>query len=213
MNNLKFSAAALALALAVGAPVAGTSEFSAYAKDSGVHLKAGATVYDPSGGVVGTIESVKDNVAVVATGTHNVPLGTASFGAGAKGPTLAMTKAQLDAAAAKAEADAASAAAAQIQPGVVVYDKNNEKLGTVKQVEASVITLTISNGDVKLPRNAFGPGKKGISVGVTAAQLASALAAAKPAAATSTSTTTSTSTSATTATTKPAKSSKKSSGK
>lgn len=203
MNNLKLPAAALALALAVGVPVAGVSEFSAVAKkDEAVRLKTGATVYDPSGAVVGTIESIKGDIAVVATGANKVPLGTSSFGAGAKGPTLAVTKAQLDATAAKATADATAAASAQIQPGAVVYGTDNDKVGTVKAVDAQHITLTTATGDAKLPRNAFGIGKKGVTVGVTSAQLEAAVAAAKPAgaAAATTSATTTASASAPTVT-------------
>jgi hypothetical protein len=70
-------------------------------------VAVGATVKDTSGGTVGTIESVDGQYAVLATTKNKVRLPVSSFGKGADGPILAMTQAQVDAAAASAAAKTA----------------------------------------------------------------------------------------------------------
>src|SRR5690606_19447043 len=62
-------------------------------------IQAGATGRDQSGGMVGTIESVSAEGAVVSTGTVRAQVPIASFGKNGQGLVLAMTKAQLEAAA------------------------------------------------------------------------------------------------------------------
>lgn len=62
-------------------------------------IQAGASVRDQSGGMVGTIESVSAEGAVVSTGTVRAQVPIASFGKNGQGLVLAMTKAQLEAAA------------------------------------------------------------------------------------------------------------------
>jgi hypothetical protein len=62
-------------------------------------IQAGASVRDQSGGMVGTIESVSAQGAVVSTGTVRAQVPITSFGKNAQGLVLAMTKAQLEAAA------------------------------------------------------------------------------------------------------------------
>jgi hypothetical protein len=60
--------------------------------------KAGDTLYDKTGEAVGTVESINGQNAVIATasGKATIPLGVLS--SGSKGPTIGMTKAELDAA-------------------------------------------------------------------------------------------------------------------
>ena len=65
-------------------------------------VTVGATVRDTNGGTVGKIESVDGQYAVLATTKSKVRLPLSSFGKGADGPVLAMTQAQVDAAAAAA---------------------------------------------------------------------------------------------------------------
>lgn len=66
----------------------------------------GATVFDVSGGEVGTVESVSGDLAVVSTGKNKARLPLSSFAAGEKGLLLGMTREQLDAAASAAAAGA-----------------------------------------------------------------------------------------------------------
>ncbi|MFD1951018.1 hypothetical protein ACFSGX_09600 [Sphingomonas arantia] len=71
-------------------------------------IKAGTTVMDASGGTVGKIEAVDGEFATVATTKNKVKLPVSSFAAGANGPVIGMTAAELDAAAAKAAPAAAA---------------------------------------------------------------------------------------------------------
>lgn len=73
--------------------------------------KAGDTVYDQAGEVIGTIEKVEGSNFVISTGTNRATLALASLGQGPKGPTLAMTKEQLDTAIQRAAAEAPAAEA------------------------------------------------------------------------------------------------------
>lgn len=60
--------------------------------------KAGDTIYDTAGEAVGTIESVDGTNAVISTGTAKATVPLSAFASGPKGPTIGMTKAQLEAA-------------------------------------------------------------------------------------------------------------------
>lgn len=62
-------------------------------------VTAGATVRDTEGELVGTVESVTASGAVVATGKSRVQIPVTSFGKNEEGLVLAMSKAELDAAA------------------------------------------------------------------------------------------------------------------
>src|SRR4051812_35999932 len=61
-------------------------------------VKAGVTVHDQKGGVVGKIESVDSEGAVVSTGTTKAKIPLSAIGKGDKGLMIAMTKSELDAA-------------------------------------------------------------------------------------------------------------------
>ena len=63
-------------------------------------VKSGDVVRDTAGTVVGKVESVNAEGAVIATGKSRVQVPLTGFGKGAQGLVIAMTKAQLEAAAA-----------------------------------------------------------------------------------------------------------------
>lgn len=138
---------------------------------------AGATVYDTQGGVVGTIEGVKGDLATVSTGKNKVSVPVSAFGTGEKGPVLAMTRDQLDAAASGAKADAAAELKAQLAPGQTIYDTAGMTVGTVESSDAEFVTITVDDQKVKVPVNAFTKGEKGATIGMTAAQVKAAAAA------------------------------------
>lgn len=94
---------AAAPAATAASPATSTSQTAAA---SGT-VAVGSTVKDTSGGTVGTIESVDGQYAVLATTKSKVRLPLSSFGKGTDGPILAMTQAQVDAAAASAAAKTA----------------------------------------------------------------------------------------------------------
>lgn len=142
----------------------------------------GATVYDSTGAVVGTVDSMAPGAAVINTGTNKVALPLNAIGPGAKGLTASMTKQQLDAAAAQAQAQAVSQMRAKLVPGAKVNGSAGAPVGTVKAADSEYVTLTTPKGDVKLPVNGFGPGPNDtIVIGLTAAQLDAAVAGAKAA--------------------------------
>lgn len=64
-------------------------------------VKAGATVHDTKGNAVGKIESVSSDSAVVSTGAARAEIPLTSFARNDKGLVIAMTKAELEAAAKK----------------------------------------------------------------------------------------------------------------
>ena len=60
-------------------------------------LSVGATVYDPSGGVVGTVEAFDAEFATVKLTGSTVKLPLAAFARGPKGPAIGETAASLEA--------------------------------------------------------------------------------------------------------------------
>ncbi|HLO21233.1 MAG TPA: hypothetical protein VK192_12160, partial [Sphingomicrobium sp.] len=64
-------------------------------------VKAGASVFDQNGGLVGKVESVSSKGAVVNTGKVKASIPVSSFAKNDKGLVIAMTKAEVDATAKK----------------------------------------------------------------------------------------------------------------
>ena len=62
-------------------------------------IVAGAKVYDNDGGLIGAIESVDAQGAVLATGAAKARVPVASFGKNRRGLTIGMTRAEFEAAA------------------------------------------------------------------------------------------------------------------
>ena len=74
-------------------------------------VAAGATVYGSDGAPVGKIASVAGGNAVVDTGSRKATLALNAFGSGPQGPTITVTKSQLEDAVAKATPPAPTAPA------------------------------------------------------------------------------------------------------
>jgi preprotein translocase subunit YajC len=176
-NTLAAAALMLAAAPALAqAPAAVTAAPAAA-------VAAGQTVHDTAGGVVGKIDKIEGQVAVVATGKNSVGLPLTSFAMGANGPIISMTRDQLDAAAASAAADAAAKDAAKITAGATVSDTAGGAVGTIKAVEGGFALLDTSAVQVKLPLASFAVKGDGLIVGMTKAQIEAAASASTPAAA------------------------------
>lgn len=154
---------------------------TAYAADAAVKVSVGATVSDTSGNPVGTIEQVNGDLAVLSTGKNKVSLPLNSFGQGANGPVIAMTRDQVDAAAAGATASAAATpSSAVVSKGAVVSDTTGAKVGTIEAVEGDFAVVATANSKVRLPVSAFGKGATGPVIAMSAAQLDAAAKAAAP---------------------------------
>lgn len=144
-------------------------------------LKVGAIIYDPQGAEVGKIDSIVNDVVIIDTGTHKAALAKASFGSGAKGPTVSLTKAQLDAQVAAAMEKAATALNAALVPGAPVHGKAGALIGTVKEVTGDQVVIDRASGPVSLTKQAFATDPRGVIISLTAQELdAAAKAAAAP---------------------------------
>ena len=164
------------------APATTAGQAAPAAAGAPVGPSVGATVYDTSGAVVGTIDSMTPTVAVISTGTNKVGIPLTSVGKGTNGPVIAMTKAQLDGAAQQQKDQGASQLKAALVPGATVNGAQGASLGaTVKTVDSQYVTLKTAKGDVRLPIGGFAlsPGG-GLMVGLTADQFATAVSGAAP---------------------------------
>ena len=130
-------------------------------------LRVGATVTDPAGGTVGTIIAIDGANLTLRTDKHEVPLPVSSFTATDSAVLFGMTQADLNAAVEAAEARAQAAFAV----GAVVRDRNNAVLGPVQALDGETVTIRLSNGLVRLPRNALAAGRDGLVTGATLAEL------------------------------------------
>ncbi|MBB4154017.1 hypothetical protein GGQ80_001927 [Sphingomonas jinjuensis] len=133
----------------------------------------GATIYDSAGVAIGQVTSVTADAAVVNTGTAQVALPLTSIGKGPSGPSIAMTKAALDAAAAAQQQQAKGALQSRLVAGTQVKGRNAQNvIGTIKSADAANVIVTASNGrDVQLPVSGFSAAPDGsIIIGLTAEQ-------------------------------------------
>lgn len=161
--------AAAALALA---GVSGT----AYAQAASV--QAGQTVYGSDGAEVGKIDKVDNGTAVVNTGTHTLGLTLDKFGKSPKGPTISVTKAQLDELVEKANADAAAKLDAALVVGAAVVDNTGAALGTIDKVDGDNIVLKTEKGPVSMTRKYFAMTNGALTALVTKDQVLASLDAA-----------------------------------
>jgi hypothetical protein len=162
-----FAAAALSLATLSGA---------AFAQAAGV--AAGATVYDPQGGTVGTIDKVENGNAILNTGAHTVALPLDKFATSEKGPVISVTKQQLDDLASQAEGQSAAQVDAALVAGAAVVDNAGVALGTIDKVDGDNIVLKTEKGAVTLTRKYFALNNGALTALVTKDQVLATLDAA-----------------------------------
>ena len=146
---------------------------------------AGATVTGPEGNAVGTIVSVEGGQAVIDTGKHKVPLGVDMYGQGEAGPTITVTKAQLDAMIDAQLAKAAADRDAALVVGAAAMDAEHAPLGTVLEINGDNIVVARGGDETKkvtLLREHFAGGDHGLMALLTNAQIDAAMAQAAPAA-------------------------------
>ena len=175
---LLLTSAAFFAATAVGAQTAAAPAAPVTAPT--VPVTPGATVYDANGGALGKIDSVSGADAIVDTGANKLAIPLASFGAGANGPVLAATKAQLDGAATQAADGAKAALMAKLVPGAEVRGQAGATvIGSIKSVAGDLVLVTTPNGDVNVPASAFKPGPTGLLLQMSADDFNKAVAATK----------------------------------
>ena len=160
--------------LAAAAAFAAAATFPAAAL---AQVAAGAKVYGPQGGEVGTIVSVEGGVATVDTGTYKAPLPENAFGKGENGPTITVTKAQLDEMMAAQVAETNAKRDAALVVGAAVVSPKGAALGTIKSVEGDAVVLDSPSGAVQLKREHFALDANGALMALfTAEQVAAAAA-------------------------------------
>lgn len=147
MNFARLTPQLAAAAALAAAAVAGP----AFAQDVAV----GATVYGPEGNAVGTIETVADGVVTLDTGAHKAPLPANAFGKGDKGPTITVTKAQLDGMIEQQLAAAAAQRDAALVAGAAVASAKGAPLGSVTSVDGDAVVVETADGPVELKREHF----------------------------------------------------------
>lgn len=173
---MKLLATLAAAGLCLGWASVGGAQTSPPAKAAAAPT-VGATVYDAQGAEVGKIESVANGNAVVFTGTSRATIPLASFGSSPKGPTLGMTRAQLDEAASKTAAAATEQLRARLTPGTEVRGTAGAVVATVKALDGDNVVLTTSKGEVRVAITGVGVSAQGVFIGMTQAQFDAAVAA------------------------------------
>lgn len=142
---------------------------------SATGVAVGATVYGPQGGEVGTIEQIDGNAVIVNTGKHKVTLGQEAFGEGTNGPTITVTKADLDAALDQQAAEAAMKLDAALVAGNPVVSAKGEPLGTIESVDGETVVLAREGRQVALKREHFGLSEAGLMAYFTIDQVEQAI--------------------------------------
>ena len=167
---MKFShlAAAAALALAgLAAP--------AFAEVPGV----GAKIFGSDGAEVGTVERIEGGNVVVNTGTLSAALPADAFGNSDKGPTITLTKAELEAAIRAANGEAQAELDAALVAGAEVYSADAVLLGKVTEIPADGnVIVELAGGPVALPRAQMALQDAKLTFRATAADVEAAAAAA-----------------------------------
>ncbi|MCJ2183052.1 hypothetical protein MTR62_10165 [Novosphingobium sp. 1949] len=107
----------------------------------------GAKVYDPAGAEVGTVEAVAGGVVTVNTGLARAGLPTSAFAMRDKGPTIGMTKAELEAAVNGAKAQQGEAKDAALVDGAAIKSNDGKVLGTIGKVEGDDVTMMLTDGN------------------------------------------------------------------
>lgn len=135
---------------------------------------AGATVTGPEGNAVGTIVSVDNGQAILDTGKHQVPLAVTMYGVGEAGPTITVTKAQLDGMIDAQLAEAAAKRDAALVVDAAVLSADGQPVGTVYTVDTEDMVIVQNDaGIVTLTRDNFAVNAEGaLMVLYTAADLA-----------------------------------------
>ncbi|RKF21930.1 hypothetical protein D6851_07925 [Altericroceibacterium spongiae] len=183
-TQMTATAAALALAPAMAhaqdaAPnTPSTSETPAAptASTATPNLTAGATVYGSDGNVIGTIESATSSVVTLNTGAHQIPLPTQIFAEGASGPTLNITKTELEAKVEEQMAQVNAQRDQALKEGAAVQTADNQPLGTIQSIEGENVVVERSEGPVTLPKEYFAVDASGtLMVRATAAQIEQAI--------------------------------------
>lgn len=182
LGTAVFPVAASAQQAATPPADAASASAPSSAPTPGAALAVGGAVYGPTGEEVGTVEAITGDAVVLNTGTAKATLAKASFGTSAKGVTIGMTKAQLEAAVQQAQAQASATLDSKLTPGTAVRSKDGQPIGKIASISGDSVVLDRTEGPVTLKKEMFTADQQGVMLGLTAAEFASAAHAATAAA-------------------------------
>jgi hypothetical protein len=165
-------------AATANAPTASDPGAATSTPSTSANLAVGTKVLDPQGGEVGTVASIAGDNVVLDTGTTKATLARSSFGTTPAGPTIGMTKAQLEAAVNQAKAQASTATDTALAPGAEVRSKDGQSVGKIASVNGDNVVVSRPEGPVTLKKANFTADQQGPLLGMTAAEFDSAAKAA-----------------------------------
>lgn len=167
------------VSLLATAPLAAQSASSAAQTSTGAassatpNVTAGATISDTSGAPVGTVTAVANGNATIDTGSVKVAVPVTSIAQRPNGLVMAMTKAQLEAAA------QAASKPVEIAVGNQVVGPQGNPVGSVTETNGDLVTVQMPSGKVQLPAKSFAQKAAGtLVIGMTPEQLEAAAKAA-----------------------------------
>lgn len=129
----------------------------------------GAKVYDSEGGDVGTVEAVEGDIVTVNTGTARAGLPMRAFAMRAKGPTIAMTKVQLETAASRESDRTRADLDTAIAVGATVKGSDGITIGTISAIAGDDVTVQMSSGSSAIiKKSTLGMRDGALAVGMTA---------------------------------------------
>ena len=156
--------------------IAALSTTSAAAQTANSTITPGMQVVDTSGGAVGSVIAINDNILTIKTDRHEAVIGTDSVTPHEGKLLFAMTQAEFNAAIDK---DIATANAALV-PGATVNGAAGTKVGTLDAIDAESATIKLESGNlVRIPRSGIRGTPQGDTViGLTSEQLEAEASAA-----------------------------------
>ena len=141
-------------------------------------IQPGAVIYGLDGAEIGTVAGEQDGVIVLKVGERMVPIDPAAISNGAAGPTIAVTRAELETqldermAAYEAELDAS------LKQGAQVQTVDNQQLGTIENVSGDAVAVQGSDGTINLPKASLALNNEGkVTVRATMTQIREAMSA------------------------------------
>lgn len=164
------------LALVAAAPIAMMAATPALAQSQ---VAVGATVTGPQGNPVGTITAVENGQAILDTGKHKIPLALDMYGEGETGPTITVTKEQINTMADQQLAEGAAKRDAALVVGASVMDADHQPLGNIVEIAGDQIVIARGGDEtdkVTLMRNHFDAMGTGVMARLTNAQIDQAMA-------------------------------------
>ncbi len=141
----------------------------------GQEVAVGTTIYGSDGEVLGTVTAVAEGTVTVDTGAHTAALPATAIGKTDKGPTVGLTKAELDSQIVQMTADQAAKVSAALVAGAAVADVDGAALGTIKSVDENGVVVDSASGAFTLQPEHFSLQGDKLTAAVRAADVAAQL--------------------------------------